>query len=182
MKKTVKSLIIAASVAAIAGIGAVSFAAWDAGNVTEKPANGSTATINTTAGELKVEGNNLSDTVKLVPYDQVVQFNASTMAKMQTFTVSYDASATGAASVDSYTYKMALTNTSSLPLYYKIGTTTVPEKPETGIPEGWTEWTKDVTLDLASGTQTVNIIMISTDYANHGAGKTYTVTISAETK
>lgn len=67
MKKTVKALVIAASVAAVAGIGAVSFAAWEGGTKTNEVQNGGTGHVDTTGfgtGTMTT----LSD--KLMPYDQ----------------------------------------------------------------------------------------------------------------
>lgn len=72
MKKTVKSLIIAASVAAVAGIGAVSFAKWTQTNTTNGSATGTTATLDA-IGTITVTSLNVDATtgsVKLVPYDQ----------------------------------------------------------------------------------------------------------------
>ena len=176
MKKTVKSLIVAASVAAIAGIGAVSFAAWSAGDVNPQTAAGSTGNITTTAGAITVSENNITDSVKLVPYDQVVQVGNN--VKMQTFKVKYE----GGASADSYTFSMALTAGSSLPLYYKLGTeSSAPDySGSDAAPTGWTAFTGSVTLDLATE-QTVNIILVSKDATTHG-GQDYTITISAVAK
>lgn len=82
MKKKIKSLIIAASVAAIAGIAAVSFAYWNAGSGSEQGgANGSTGNTVSTLGGLTVTYNGNADDLaegatsfkvndKLVPYDQ----------------------------------------------------------------------------------------------------------------
>lgn len=64
MKKTVKSLIIAASVAAIAGIGAVSFASWE-GTMTHETEGLKSANINT----IGLTATDPSTT--LLPYDQV---------------------------------------------------------------------------------------------------------------
>lgn len=47
MKKTVKGLIIAASVAAVVGVGAVSYAAWSGGTAQSKEIGGTTGSINT---------------------------------------------------------------------------------------------------------------------------------------
>ena len=66
MKKAVKSLIIAASVAAIAGIGAVSFAAWSANETASGTVTGSTTTVVTTIGDITVT----QPTAKLKPYNQ----------------------------------------------------------------------------------------------------------------
>ncbi len=74
MKKFVKPLVIAASVAAVAGIGAVSFAKWQSGT-TNGDVTGSTGSVNTiTLGTL-----NVNDAVTatqaftgLLPWDQNV--------------------------------------------------------------------------------------------------------------
>ena len=68
MKKAVKSLIIAASVAAIAGIGAVSFAAWT-GGTKEKTGitTGGTSHVDTTGFGT---GSTSSLTDKLMPWNQ----------------------------------------------------------------------------------------------------------------
>lgn len=82
MKKTVKSLIIAAAVAAIAGIGAVSFAAWSNNtNSTAKSDGVNLDTVTISGGFVKANASdeyaaltlvkeNESDVIKLVPYDQ----------------------------------------------------------------------------------------------------------------
>lgn len=175
MKKFVKPLVIAASVAAIAGIGAVSFAQWTAGSsIEEKTGTGTSGTIATTAGALTVSPETAEK--KLVPYDQSYGFVDSTMAKMHTYTVSYS----GDASSTLYTFKMEIDNEDNLPLYYKLGTESVPTSTS-----GWTEYTEEVTLtDLAStGSVTINIIMVSTKSgaaATAEMGKSYTVKISGE--
>lgn len=66
MKKVVKGLVIAASVAAVAGLGAVSFAQWSGETTKTQDVTGSTGTINT-VGELTVTPTSL-DT--LYPVDQ----------------------------------------------------------------------------------------------------------------
>ncbi|MCH5165522.1 MAG: hypothetical protein J1G01_03880 [Clostridiales bacterium] len=76
MKKSIKALIVAASVAAVAGIGAVSFAKWEAGNAATKTATGNTGSINT-IGTLTVTptsaSGSVADTITmnaLYPVDQ----------------------------------------------------------------------------------------------------------------
>lgn len=66
MKKTVKALVIAASVAAVAGIGAVSFAKWEANSAAKGDTTGSTTSVVTTIGNITVS----QPTNKLKPYDQ----------------------------------------------------------------------------------------------------------------
>ena len=78
MKKKVKALVVAASVAAIAGIGAVSFAAWSGSTDTNKTITGATGEIDT-IGAITVTPSTTSGSVDasgaitmnaLVPYDQ----------------------------------------------------------------------------------------------------------------
>ena len=76
MKKKVKSLIIAATVAAIAGIGAVSFAAWNSGSTNNTAKNEEYTLGNVSvsggfvkAGEETFAAMTTTDTL-LVPYDQ----------------------------------------------------------------------------------------------------------------
>lgn len=178
MKKKVKSLIIAASVAAIAGIGAVSFAAWQGGAVTDKTASGTTGNIATASGELTVT-QNLSDTVKLVPYDQVVQFDSTTMAKMQTITLTYGGE--GAPAVAGMDISMKLTansiTTAATKLYYKLGDVSDVPTDTTG----WTEFTLNTAVELSSAaSQKINVIMDSSNTADMNA--TYTITFSAAEK
>lgn len=87
MKKFVKPLIIASSVAAIAGIGAVSFAQWSQGTSTPEEVEGSTGTI-VVLGDLTATSDLGSK--KLVPYDQVDQFDPESMVKEFTITLEYD--------------------------------------------------------------------------------------------
>ena len=174
MKKTVKSLIVAASVAAIAGIGAVSFAKWDTSLPQNGTTTGSAGTIVTDAGNIVV--NPAAATATLVPYDQVNQIGDN--VKIHTFTVSYNQGS--GAPVADYTFSMSLSST--LTLYYKIGASvTAPANADALSSDQWTEFDSSVTLDLASGTQTVNLILVSDD-ADSDMGQDYTVTISAALK
>lgn len=69
MKKTVKSLIIAASVAAIAGIGAVSFAAWSGSSTkTESTGNQASGTVEAVGFAADTVITNTGK--KLMPIDQ----------------------------------------------------------------------------------------------------------------
>lgn len=67
MKKAIKSLVIAASVAAIAGIGAVSFAAWEDEGIKSGSAGGTLGSI-TAYGFDSALSETLTGT--LMPYDQ----------------------------------------------------------------------------------------------------------------
>lgn len=90
MKKAVKALITAAAVAAVVGVGAVSFAEWQAGSTEPKSVSG-------TSGSIIVMGSLTAETdlngKLLVPYDQSVQFNDGTMAKEMNITLGYSAGA-----------------------------------------------------------------------------------------
>lgn len=66
-KKIVKPLVIAASVAAIAGIGAVSFAAWGGGTSNKTVTGGNTGHVDTTGFG---SGSTTTLSKKLMPHDQ----------------------------------------------------------------------------------------------------------------
>ena len=87
MKKFVKPLVIAASVAAVAGIGAVSFAKWEAGSDATGTVSGKTDSI-VTVGNLTVSDNLSGKT--LMPWDQVDQYDAATNVKVIEISVSSD--------------------------------------------------------------------------------------------
>ncbi len=85
MKKAVKPLIIAASVAAVAGIGAVSFAKWSA-STSSQDVTGKTGIVDT-VGAITLVTNSLGapdgGTAKLlVPYDQDTGYSSTTNAKV----------------------------------------------------------------------------------------------------
>ncbi|MDE7405325.1 MAG: hypothetical protein K2M89_00425 [Clostridiales bacterium] len=177
MKKTVKSLIIAASVAAIAGIGAVSFAAWNGGTVTPADTTGTVGNIVTDAGVLAVAQ---TDNLLLIPYDQTFGVDTTTMTTMQSFTVTYT-QGTGAAA-ENYDFSMKLTeNTGNLTLYYKLGSATAPDKTDEVsdlTTNGWTLFgTGDIALTLTSNTATINVILVSSNPDDMDA--TYEITVSA---
>ncbi|MCH5153660.1 MAG: hypothetical protein J1F71_00465 [Clostridiales bacterium] len=178
MKKTIKSLVIAASVAAIAGIGAVSFAAWEAGDVSDATGSGTTGSITTTAGTLAFAPENAEKA--LVPYNQEFGYLEASMALMHTYTVTY----TGGAPASTYTFSMELTDGEDLPLYYQIGAS-VSTPTGTGTPSGWTAFTGSVELAAlaSSGTVTINIILVS-DAKGAAAvaemNQDYEITVSAE--
>lgn len=76
MKKATKLLITAAAVAAVAGVSAVSFAAWSSNNTSKEITGGETA-------EIKVIGITSSTTLskKIVPFDQVEGYKTATMTR-----------------------------------------------------------------------------------------------------
>ncbi len=185
MKKKVKSLIIAASVAAIAGIGAVSFAAWN--TKVDKDVNvngGATANVETTVGfVLTGEDTSVADltlTGAILPYDQgegtriwsvaLGDYNVKNAA--YTFTLSY-----------------ATDNTTTLAtgsaFYYSISDTAVAAAP-TDL-TSWTELATAVTMEAptAAGTVTgkyLNIVLKSDDMADmNKTGIKFTLTLADAT-
>lgn len=167
MKKTVKSLIIAASVAAVAGIGAISFAKWEAGmNYSVDVKDQGTAQV-TAIGEFTVS-HDLSDTVKLMPYDQVKQVGSH--KKMWTITV--DDSQLNA---DDYTYVYkvayltATTESNDLgagKLYVYTGSTKQTEAP-TGAIASLTDWkalSSEQTVTIGNDKE-IYIILVSDNTA-----------------
>ncbi|MCH5155668.1 MAG: hypothetical protein J1F69_03595 [Clostridiales bacterium] len=177
MKKTVKSLIVAASVAAIAGIGAVSFAAWSGGSVESKTAGTGTGHIETTAGTLTATSDLATASKKLVPYNQVKQFDASTMGKVEVITVGY----TGGADVQYMNITMTLTAnaiaTDGSKLMYKLEE--VSEAPSDT--NGWTDLTLNTAVTLSSAaSQKISIILVSDN--TDDMDKSYTITFAAAEK
>ena len=160
MKKTVKSLIIAASVAAIAGIGAVSFAKWTVGNTSEQTATGS-------AGELTAVGaitlaSNLNDDMKLVPYDQD-NYSTAKLTNLWVITV------TPPTAMDGYTYsyeveyaEQATDDLTGDKMYVFTGTTAPTADDGTiDITDG--NWAKlDATQDVTLLDNKIYVVMNST--------------------
>ncbi|MCH5163282.1 MAG: hypothetical protein J1G38_07345 [Clostridiales bacterium] len=176
MKKFVKPLVIASSVAAIAGIGAVSFAAWTSGTPSTESATGSTSTIITEAGTVTITP---ASATALVPYDQ------GSGTTIHTFTVAYSDESGAKAPASTYKFTLTVENEATLPLYYKLGSSvSTPTRGDTLVPTGWESLTGSIVLtDLAStGTVTINVILAS-DASGAAAkaemGKDYTLTVTA---
>lgn len=182
MKKTVKSLIIAASVAAVAGIGAVSFAAWQGGNTTNATQTGTTGNV-AVIGTLAVSGATGFD--NLVPYDQqtqntadsdTYQYDASTMSLMASVIVTYTAD-TNANGDDVLTYSIDKGD-STLTLKYTVtaAAETAPANDAT-----WTAIGATATemANFESG-QKVFIRLESTTTADMNERFTITFTVEAE--
>lgn len=133
MKKKVKALVIATSVAAIAGIGAVSFAAWTKGATTVTP-SGTTGILETYG--ISVKTNNLDGKV-LVPYNQTEEItNMVKMWEIELETVGTQE--TGANY--SYTINFATDSNSALnnAMYFYTGSTALSDAPS----DISTDWTK----------------------------------------
>ncbi|MDE5562823.1 MAG: hypothetical protein K2J01_04680 [Clostridiales bacterium] len=97
MKKAIKGLIVASAVAAVVGVGAVSYAAWSGGENTTKNVTGNTAVINT-IGDIVVTPDSASGSVNaetkaitmnnLCPVDQTEATKPSGSVNYWKFTLS----------------------------------------------------------------------------------------------
>ncbi|MDE5593139.1 MAG: hypothetical protein K2I75_04320 [Clostridiales bacterium] len=179
MKKTVKSLIIAASVAAIAGIGAVSFAAWNNGATNTTAKNDATlGSVTITGGFVKTGENSYealttTDT-NLVPYDQ----GSGTMAlvfDIPNYQVLKDTGYTLTLTTDKLESKFK----------YQIGDaaatapTTATDFASWGTAAGTAIEYKDANAPTANATITgkkLTVILDSSDLGDMGAGITFTLT------
>ncbi len=141
MKKTVKSLIIAASVAAIAGIGAVSFAAWntnvDNDAVTNAGGLGNvTATVGFVLTGTDTATPDLTLTDKLMPYNQdgddvgagETQMWSVALADINVTAKNWTATLT----------QSGMTLESGSKFYYTVNTTATQALPTTDL-TAWTE-------------------------------------------
>lgn len=141
MKKTVKSLIIAASVAAIAGIGAVSFAAWNTNVDNDAVTNaGGLGNVTATVGFVLTGSDTatpeLSLTGKLMPYNQATadvetgetQMWSVALADINVTAKNWTATLTQA----------GMTLESGSKFYYTVNTTETQALPTTDL-TAWTE-------------------------------------------
>ena len=182
MKKAVKSLIIAASVAAIAGIGAVSFAAWSGGSATET-VNGSSGTI-TAVGFVSCSVTN-GEGDALMPYNQPSLSDNQAYYYAVKLTLPKDTTATKIhAAVAGRT---AETGTSGVPTGLKYSTTATPSG-GSGASLSEDNWNPlgsgaDVAT-VSSGTTeyTIYIALDSDDTTyNTNAGLNFTITFTLVT-
>ncbi|MBD5132021.1 MAG: hypothetical protein HDT28_05465 [Clostridiales bacterium] len=193
MKKTVKSLIIAASVAAIAGIGAVSFAAWNANVDTDVDVTGgATGNIAATVGFVVANaGDNATDlslSGAIVPYDQSAGYAADGETEVQVWSVALgDYNVDAAAYKFTLDYKTGYTNPldSSSSFYYSISDAAV-----TAAPADLTSWTalgSDITMTAPDAAGTVsgkylNIVLDSSKMADMDiTGIQFTLTLADAT-
>lgn len=151
MKKAVKSLIVAASVAAIAGIGAVSFAAWQQGSTSDQTVEGNVGSI-VTMGAITV--NTDLGSKKLVPHNQIDQFDANSMAKEMNITLTYSGD-------EGATLTMVASGTVGGKLQYQKAD------------ETWATFTTAVEVEAG----TIKVRLDSEDTAD--MGDDYTITFSA---
>ncbi len=173
MKKTVKSLIIASSVAAIAGIGAVSFAAWQSGT-TSVDKTGSTGNIDT-IGSIAVTDDLSGKT--LIPFDQTT----AEADQLKMWTLNITVTSTGATPTLKVALGTADTNDIGAgKLYIYTGTEALTDAPAANggaAPAAdWAALTATAT-EIKSGTKAY-IILVSSDSTD--MDKNFKVTVSAE--
>ncbi len=195
MKKFVKPLIIAASVAAIAGIGAVSFAAWQ-GSTVQEDASASVGTGNITVNAGFVSDNPVALTLtggKLVPVDQATPGTGNTT--MLTATLGDIQVVKG-----TYSFTLAADTSTDLKLYYQVAAAapTLPtftpeagstvEDREKSISDQLTDWTalgtatSDVTVTDNVATVddlSLYIVLVSSDTADMNATAALTLTLNS---
>ncbi len=171
MKKKIKALVIATSVAAVAGIGAVSFAAWSSTNhetATSTGANGAVSLLGFSA-------NTATGFTGLLPYDQVASTDPSeankTMAKIALPTIVDD----------SKTFDITVTSDASLAATSKMYVCVSDTAPTTFAGAATTEWLElnstGVTFEDFDSTKTnlnAYFVLVSTDTADMNA--TYNIT------
>lgn len=175
MKKKIKALVIATSVAAVAGIGAVSFAAWSSTNhetATSTGANGAVSLLGFSA-------NTATGFTGLLPYDQVASTDPSetnkTMAKITLPSVVDDGK----------TFDITVTSDATLGTGSKLFVCVSESAPTAAFAgAATTEWLEidadgAVFEDLTgNGARTAYFVMVSTDTADMSA--TYNITFKVE--
>ncbi|MCH5153662.1 MAG: hypothetical protein J1F71_00475 [Clostridiales bacterium] len=178
MKKAVKMLIAASAVAAVFGVGAVSYALWTAGGSSTATAEGPTGMINT-VGDVSVtveKGGSGSSTTKDIVMDSLLPIdnNDVTGTKYWQFTVSL----TG--SVGDVFVKLEGTmdcDAKVAQLYYKVGDTApTAASPGTRLPE--TIDTSNITLNNGSATVYVCMVAYSASAMNKDISLTFTANAS----
>lgn len=197
MKKTVKSLIIAASVAAIAGIGAVSFAAWNTNVDSDVDiTSGATGNVASSVGFVVASaGDDAADitlTGAIVPYDQPTGFKVGEENEVQYWSVALgDYNVQAAAYKFTLTYKTGYTNplftdsetpANSSSFYYSITDAAITAAPSDLT--GWTALGSDVSMTAPAAAGTVsgkylNIVLKSDNMADMDkTGVQFTLTLA----
>lgn len=185
MKKTVKSLIIAASVAAVAGIGAVSFAAWSGGgseNVSGSVHSGTITVANFATGS-EIVASNADITLanaKLMPIDQ-------TSGELGTNGVYYyKATLIVGAGNGGKTIKLAASDNAPTGLCYHVKGADESSNPTTGsvASDYWTKLNGEADVKTKveeAATYVVYVALQSgnSDYSDN-AGKDFTLTFTLE--
>lgn len=174
MKKFVKPLIIAASVACIGGVGAVSFAAWQNSNHAAVDTTGATGSISL----LGFASDTATGFTGLMPWDQ----SGTTVTLSDSV---YKSVALPAIVSESKTYNITALSNESLAgtVYIKLATT-APTTTITGVSDltsdGWVALTSAAQNVVSSATgdttYTAYFVLASDDTAD--MGKNFTVTIS----
>lgn len=188
MKKTVKSLIIAASVAAIAGIGAVSFAAWNGGNGDKE------VTTTGALGDVKVYGFGAATTTAwtgtLVPYDQPANTIATGGVTIASVTLPSLTAVTGQkvtvkAELQSYTASIDTAEITYKNDLYVVASETAITDPSTIVDAAnkidatnGVDVVTTLTSDITDKVYTLYFALDSNDYAAKGLTYNITVTLS----
>lgn len=176
MKKFVKPLIIAASVACIGGVGAVSFAAWQNANHAAVDTTGATGSISL----LGFASNTATGFTGLMPWDQ-------SGASVTLSDSVYKSVALPAIVSESKTYKITASSDETLDgtVYIKLATT-APTETITSVSDlttgGWVALTSTAEEVVASATgdttYTAYFVLASTDTADMGQSFNVTISIS----
>lgn len=177
MKKFVKPLIIAASVACIGGVGAVSFAAWQNTNHASVGTDGTTGSVSL----FGFESDTATGFTELMPWDQ--ERDAQNPVVLSAAT--YKSVALPAIESDDKTYTIQASSDETLTgtVYIKLATTA----PTTSVSnvadlttDGWVALTgslQDVVAS-ATGDTTYTAYFVLDSSANADMGQSFNVTIS----
>lgn len=191
MKKKVKSLIIAASVAAIAGIGAVSFAAWQNGTtVPTGKGDVTTGEITLTAGFIK-SGEETEKTLTFnntgknwVPVDQTTGENDLNMLTAQLPSYQVDKG--------NYTFTLTLGEGQNYQIYYQVAAK-APTLNASGANDAavisslGTDWklvgngqeiTNTDAATIADNAMNLYVVLVSSDTADMNKTVNFTLTLS----
>lgn len=188
MKKTVKSLIIAASVAAIAGIGAVSFAAWSTSSV-PVAVPGAAGTVVTRGITLKTNSLAVTEDVDddteyvLVPFDQdILNSPLTTAGKTASKLWTIELQPTEGIG-SNYTVTVTKGSSNNLPdgaKLYVNNSSTIDASKAINATEN-AAW-QEIDADGVSLAPTSNIIYIVLDASNnYGMGATIDVVVTLDT-
>lgn len=180
IRKKTSFMLLAASTAAVVGVAAVSFAAWQG-------SNGGTLTANAATGAVEVLGFNTTPTYTvspLVPYDQGSVEGCVNVYDLEIPTVDYNVDYT-------ISVKYSAATDVTLNLQYQYNTTaTVPVNKDNYVASEWTDLTKDYAkidegtvdaVDTPVNSQTtkyLHVILVSNK--NEDMKKDFTITITLE--
>lgn len=204
MKKRLKAIVIAASAAAIGGIGAVSFAFWSAGGSGQSSAGGKTGNTVETLGNITVAYSNngtsygtasttLTIADKLVPYDQDLTNTQAGHAVLATapsgeswtnvtYMVFKIANSSGSDTGVTYKIHGSLVNSGGAKLMYKVGAITGRPTGENPL-DSWSAMPDTAAPIAGTGftgdNKVVSVIMVADGVA--GKNTDWNITFTADT-